>query len=299
MSCPRPVPTLALEVVLAAVVVALWGCGAPAGQPSSSAPAGQSPAASASPSPAPTGATPSRTPAAPTVPTTPTTTPSTPTEEPQPLAGRTIVVDPGHNAIWTRALTRPVPAGNGRKKACNSSGTATNDDWGEHAYNWVQAEALVRQLEQRGARVVLTRPDDNGSGPCVNLRAAAANTNDADLIISLHADGSFARGARGYHVIVSTTMVGGPAVERTSLRLAREVRRRMDATAMPRSTYIGAGTAFSPRTDIATLNLSEHPGVMMEMGNMRNADDVALLRSKDFRRAAAVALAEAAVAVLD
>lgn len=297
MRSPRPVPTLALEVVLVAAVVALWGCGAPGGGPSSPSPVVQVPAASASPGLGPSGAIPSRTSAVPTVSRTPT--PTTSTAEPQPLAGRTIVVDPGHNAIWTRALTRPVPAGNGRKKACNSSGTATNDGWGEHAYNWLQAEALVRQLQQRGATVVLTRPDDNGSGPCVNLRAAAANTNDADLIISIHADGSFARGARGYHVIVSTTMVGGPAVERTSLRLAREVRRRMDATAMPRSTYIGAGTAFSPRTDIATLNLSEHPGVMMEMGNMRNAADVALLRSKDFRRAAAVALAEAAAAVLD
>jgi N-acetylmuramoyl-L-alanine amidase len=280
-------------------VLGLCGCtGSLAGTSGPGAPTVQSPAGGQNPS-ASAGWTPTATPTTPT-PSTPATTPTdTPTGDPHPLAGRTIVVDPGHNAIWTKALRRPVPAGNGRTKACNSSGTATNDGWGEHAYNWVQAQALVRQLEDRGAKIVLTRLDDNGSGPCVNLRAAAANTNNADLIISIHADGSFTGGARGYHIIVSTTMDGGPAVERTSLRLAREVRRRMDTTEMPRSTYIGAGTAFSPRTDIATLNLSEHPGVMMEMGNMRNADDVALLRSKEFRRAAAVALAEAAVAVLD
>lgn len=217
----------------------------------------------------------------------------------QPLAGRVIVVDPGHNAVWTKALLRKVPAGNGRTKPCNSSGTASNAGWGEHAYNWAQAAVLVTELRNRGAKVILTRPNDKGSGPCVNLRAGTANQNNADLIISIHADGSYSRGARGYHIILSTTMVGGDKVEAKSRALALLVRANLDrSTAMPRSTYIGKGTAFSPRTDIATLNLSKRPGIMMEMGNMRNAADLKLLRSATFRQQAAVALAKAAVSAL-
>ncbi|MBK9697631.1 MAG: N-acetylmuramoyl-L-alanine amidase [Propionibacteriaceae bacterium] len=224
---------------------------------------------------------------------------ATPTASAKPLAGRVIVVDPGHNAIWTKALLRKVPAGNGRTKPCNSSGTASNAGWGEHTYNWAQATALAAELRLRGAKVVLTRPNDKGSGPCVNVRAETANKNKADLIISIHADGSFAKGARGYHIITSTTMVGGNKAEATSKALARLIRTNLDrTTAMPRSTYIGKGTALSPRTDIATLNLSKSPGLMMEMGNMRSAADLKLLRSASFRQAAAVALAKAAVAAL-
>ncbi|MDR1711819.1 MAG: N-acetylmuramoyl-L-alanine amidase [Propionibacteriaceae bacterium] len=242
----------------------------------------------ATPAPTPT---PSATP-------TPTAEP-TPTPAPLPLAGRVIVVDPGHNKIYNKKNRVKVPAGNGKKKACNSSGTATNDGWPEHTYNWLQANALADELRELGAKVVLTRENDSGQGPCVNLRAQVANDNDADLIISIHADGSYAKSARGFHVIISTTMVGGDKAEKVSKSLAEAARDQMEKlTDMPRSTYIGKGTALSPRTDIATLNLSEHPGIMMEMGNMRNTKDAKLLKSEAFRKAAAAALANAAVQTL-
>jgi len=209
------------------------------------------------------------------------------------LAGKVIVIDPGHNGVWTKQLRKLVPAGNGRKKACNSSGTATNSGYAEHAYNWAQANALADELRSRGAEVLLTRQNDKSQGPCVNLRSKLANERDADVLISLHADGSYARGARGFHVIISTTMAGGAEVESASKSLAKDLRQALETqTAMPRSTYIGKGTALSPRTDIATLNLSKQVGVMMEMGNMRNAKDAALLKSAKFRDQVANALAD-------
>ena len=161
------------------------------------------------------------------------------------------------------------------------------------------AQALVARLQRLGATVVLTRPNDRGSGPCVNARAAITNRAKADLLISLHADGNLAKGARGYHIIVSSTMVGGAAVERRSAALARDLRTELDATrTMPRSTYIGGGTAIHARTDIAGLNLINVPGVMLELGNMRNASDLALQRSPQWRATVAKALAAGAVAAL-
>ena len=125
------------------------------------------------------------------------------------------------------------------------------------------------------------------------------NRAKADLLISLHADGNLAKGARGYHIIVSSTMVGGAAVERRSAALARDLRTELDATrTMPRSTYIGGGTAIHARTDIAGLNLINVPGVMLELGNMRNASDLALQRSPQWRATVAKALAAGAVAAL-
>jgi N-acetylmuramoyl-L-alanine amidase len=240
----------------------------------------------------------------PTVTPTPTATPKKvidvkPKVSPKPLAGRVIVIDPGHNKIYNAANRKKVPAGNGKKKPCNSSGTATNAGWPEHTYNWLQAQALRSELEALGAKVVLTRKNDSGQGPCVNIRAKTANDNKADLLISIHADGSYSKGARGFHVILSTTMAGGSKVEKTSRKLAENARDAIEKlTAMPRSTYIGKGTGLSPRSDLATLNLSKSPGIMMEMGNMRNAKDVKLLSSKTFRQQAAEALAQAAVKTL-
>lgn len=275
----------------------LCGCtAAPAVSPSVSTPSPQyvvtptpSPGtatsvAGATPTPAPSSAKPSATPTA--------------SAKTKPLAGRTIVVDPGHNAVWTKALLKQVPAGNGRTKPCNASGTA-GGSYAEHTFTWQLGQALVARLQRLGATVVLTRPNDRGSGPCVNARAAITNRAKADLLISLHADGNLAQGARGYHIIVSSTMVGGAAVERRSAALARDLRAELDATrTMPRSTYIGGGTAIHARTDIAGLNLIKVPGVMLELGNMRNASDLALQRSPQWRATVAKALAAGAVAAL-
>ncbi len=232
---------------------------------------------------------------------TPTSTrlPASPIPETKPLSGRLVVIDPGHNGVWTRRELRKVPSGNGRTKECNSSGTATNAGYPEHAYTWAQARALAAVLRARGATVLLTRQNDSGEGPCVNLRSSLANARKADALVSIHADGSFARGARGFHVIVSTRMVGGAAVEKASLGLAKSLRDALETeTAMPRSTYIGAGTALSLRNDLGTLNLSARTAVMLEMGNMRNATDASLLGSTVFRAQAAKALADGLTAAL-
>ena len=42
---------------------------------------------------------------------------------------------------------------------------------------------------------------------------------------------------------------------------------------MPRSNYIGGGTGLSVRGDLGTLNLSDVPIAMIEIGNMRNRSD--------------------------
>lgn len=240
-------------------------------------------------------------------PSTTTASPSTPAPAtptaPAPagdLAGRVIVIDPGHNRNNDGPFIRhKVPAGNGKSKPCNSTGTATNANYAEHTYNWAQANALATELRRRGATVRLTRSDDTGNGPCVNTRANLANKLHADLLISIHADGSFTKGARGFHVIISTVMAGGTTTEQASRRLAEQIRTMLPAqTGMPRSTYIGKGTALSPRSDIATLNFARVPAVMMEMGNMRNAADAALLTSSAWRTKAATALADAISAYL-
>lgn len=224
----------------------------------------------------------------------PTAAPSPAASSGTPLAGRTIVIDPGHNGGWTAKFGyAKVPDGNGHRKACNSSGTATAAGFAEHAYNWDQANALADVLRKRGATVRFTRDNDRGKGPCVNKRSSLANSLHADLLLSIHADGNLGTGHRGFHVIMSPAQHGGRAVYAKSRALAADLRDAVQTEAgLPRSNYIGKGTAFSVRTDLGTLNFAQVPAVMMEMGNMRNARDAALFTSKTWRTKAANALAD-------
>ena len=212
------------------------------------------------------------------------------------LQGRVIVIDPGHNGgngSHPSTISRLVDAGNGIRKACNTTGTQSRSGYSEHAYAFDVALRLAEVLRARGASVVLTRGNDRGVGPCIDRRAAAANRAGADVLISIHADGSLSPSARGFHVIRSTSMVGGGAVTARSAELALAVRSAFrSGTGMPYSTYLGNGTAFTPRRDIGTLNLSRVPGVMVESGNMRHPTDAALLASSSFRAKAATALAD-------
>jgi N-acetylmuramoyl-L-alanine amidase len=212
------------------------------------------------------------------------------------LRGRVIVIDPGHNGgngSHPSTISRLVDAGNGIHKACNTTGTQSRSGYPEHAYAFDVALRLAEVLRARGASVVLTRSNDSGVGPCIDRRAAAANRAGADVLISIHADGSLSPSARGFHVIRSTSMAGGVAVTARSAELALAVRSAFrSGTGMPYSTYLGNGTAFTPRRDIGTLNLSRVPGVMVESGNMRHPTDAALLASSSFRAKAATALAD-------
>lgn len=218
-----------------------------------------------------------------------------------PLRGRTIVVDPGHNGTYVSSInTRPVPKGGGGTKACNESGTSAIDGTPEHEVNWAVGVRLVGLLRARGATVVLTRPDDQGVGPCVNERAAIANRNRADLLLSIHGDGNESSSARGFHVLVSSAMQGGSDLARRSTAVAKTlVTEVLDRTRLPRSNYAGGGTGVAPTAEMAGLNLLEEtPGVILEMGNLRSSADWALLKSAATRDALAQALAATAEKVL-
>jgi len=211
----------------------------------------------------------------------------------RPLAGRVVVLDPGHNGGNARrpdVVNRQVWAGTHRK-ACDTAGAATAAGYPEAAFTWDVAIRLRRLLESDGARVVLTRRSNSGVGPCITERAAVGNRARADAALSIHADGA-AASARGFHVIHPlalprlTTDIAAP-----SARLARAVRDAYaTGTGLPAARYAGRG-GLHERGDLGGLNLSDVPKVFVECGNMRNADDARLLSSPAFRQRIAAALA--------
>ena len=248
------------------------------------APAGTGPASHAAASPPPAAPSPAGTSAAPSA----TPSPSAPA---RPLAGITVGIDPGHNgANGTDPAYINHLIWNGREsETCDTTGTQTAAGYTEARFNFDVARYLRAQLRAQGARVVMTRANNHGVGPCVDRRAQILNDAGARVAIDIHADGGPAWG-RGFTVLEPVADGPNDHVIRTSERFGRDVRAAILArTPMPVSDYYGSnGIEF--RDDLAGLNLTTVPKVLIESGNMTNATDAALLTSPRFQRQLARAL---------
>ncbi|WP_151084302.1 N-acetylmuramoyl-L-alanine amidase [Nocardioides cynanchi] len=220
-----------------------------------------------------------------------------------PLQGRTVVLDPGHQLgahNFPAEINRLVPAG-GFEKACQTTGTATDAGYPEATFTWQVARLLEHRLEALGAEVRLTRQANREDrwGPCVDRRGRAGNARPADLKISIHGDGSYVAGAHGFHVIAPTDRKPWTSdIYRSSRRLALDTRSALQASGLPVANYLAGGDGLDFRSDLATLNLSDIPTVMVELGNMRNPGDATRMTSRVGRASYARGLAKAVRAFL-
>ncbi len=215
-----------------------------------------------------------------------------------PMLPAVVVLDPGHNGGNASApdeINRPVPAG-GFTKPCNTTGTATGGGYPEHAFTFDVAVRTAELLRADGVTVVLTRTDDAGVGPCVNVRAALANDAEADLAVSIHADGA-AAGARGFHVIepVLAPDRGNAGILAASRDAASDLRASFGAvTGEAPATYPGGlvEPGLTRRDDLAGLNLARVPAVFIECANMRDPQDASAVTDPAWRQRAAQGIAD-------
>jgi N-acetylmuramoyl-L-alanine amidase len=213
---------------------------------------------------------------------------------PRPLAGKIVGIDPGHNGLnYTAPQIIDQPVWNGQEdEACDTTGTETASGYSEAQYNFNVASYLEADLEAEGAQVVMTRPNNSGIGPCVTTRAGIINDAHADVAVDIHADGGPADG-RGFAVLEPVADGPNNAVIASSAAFATVMRNTFLAvTGMPVSTYDGID-GLQPRDDLAGLNLTSVPKVLIECGNMRNATDAAILVTPAFQQSAAEAMAQA------
>ena len=205
------------------------------------------------------------------------------------------MLDPGHNGAngsHPERINRQVAIGHGMRKACDTTGTATASGYRESRYTMAVARETARILRRQGAEVILTRPDDGGVGPCITRRARIANRAQADVAVSIHADGG-PSGGRGFHVIRPTRIDGlTDDIYVGSRRLGRLMRSAYEQrTGLPRATYLG-GSGLVARGDLGGLRLSDVPKVFVETANMRNRSDARKLESRRFRKRIAHGIAE-------
>jgi N-acetylmuramoyl-L-alanine amidase len=210
------------------------------------------------------------------------------------LDGKVIVIDPGHNggnathASEVNKLVNVIT----ERKACDTTGTETKGGYAEHAFNWDVSNRVAKILKAQGAKVVLTRSNDTGVGPCVTQRAALGNKYKADAALSVHADGA-PKGDRGFHIIEPKTVKGyNDKIVPDSRKLGLALRDAYQkGTGIPYSNYRGTN-AIDMRDDLGGLNLSTRPKVFIECGNMQDPVDAAKLSDPKFRQRIAEALAD-------
>jgi N-acetylmuramoyl-L-alanine amidase len=212
----------------------------------------------------------------------------------RPLAGKTIGIDPGHNG---RNKDDPTYINhqiwNGREwEACDTTGTETDGGYTEARFNFNVATYLRADLRKLGARVVFTRQNNNGVGPCVNRRARILNRAHSNVAIDIHADGGPASG-RGFTVLEPVADGPNNHAIKSSIRFGGNVRSALlKYTRMPESDYYGHDGVIL-RNDLAGLNLATQPKILIETGNMRNATDARLLVTTWFQKRLALALTHA------
>jgi N-acetylmuramoyl-L-alanine amidase len=214
------------------------------------------------------------------------------------LAGKVIVIDPGHNVrnrLHPTEINRPVFYGiPGATKPCDTTGTATASGFTEAKYNLEVGIHVVRILRDMGATVIMTHVNTRPWGPCITRRAALGNINHADAAVSIHADGSPAS-VHGFYVIAPSTPL--PGVGLGPKRIIRDVhlgsamlKAFRKITGMPVSNLYTTG--FLRSDAYGGTNLSHVPKIFIETGNMPNPGDAAKLESRAFRLRAALGIAK-------
>jgi N-acetylmuramoyl-L-alanine amidase len=203
------------------------------------------------------------------------------------IAGMIVFLDPGHNGANDASISRQVSDGRGGMKDCQTSRNSTPDGYQEHSFNWEVVLRIRSLLNQLGVRSALSRGNDNAPGPCVDERASMANAIQPNAIVSIDADGGPPSG-RGFHVNYSAPPLNqaqaGPAVQ-----LARIMRDQLQASGIPPSNYVGQDGLYG-RADLAGLNMAQYPAVLVELGNMKNPADDALITTDEGRQKYAAAV---------
>jgi N-acetylmuramoyl-L-alanine amidase len=210
------------------------------------------------------------------------------------LAGQTIVIDPGHdggNASHPSIINQPVFIGT-ETKTCNTVGTETNDGYPEHAYTFDVGLRLRAILEAAGAHVLMTRTNDTGVGPCIDVRAAVGNNAHAAAVVAIHADGGPASGRGSCIYMPALTPGYTDDIYAASHRLGTDLRDAYAAeSGIPTSNYV-CSHGLTDSNGYGALNLSNVPVVLFETANMRNATDAAYIEQASSRQRIAQGIAD-------
>jgi len=179
--------------------------------------------------------------------------------------------------VRTRRLV-VIDAGHGG----HDPGALSSTGLQEKFVNLRVAAKIARLLEARGVGVVMTRWQDEFIE--LEERSAIANDRRADLFVSIHADSAESRSAQGFTIYVATAASAG------AYRAAHAINQVLERT--------GTNNRGIREADYRVLINTECPAVLIELGYLTNAQDIARLSDDRFRDRLAQAIADGIQAYL-
>jgi len=176
------------------------------------------------------------------------------------LAGRRIALDPGHGGADAGAVGRAAMP--------------------EKAIALDTALRAAALLERAGAQVVLTRRDDEAPGgtgqSSLSERVRQVRASGAEVLVSIHADASPDKSARGI-----TTYHYHPE----AASLARAIHQELVAR-------LGSVDRGVRSADFYVLRAAPVPAVLVELGFVTHPAEAQSLSSPSYRQAAAEAIVD-------
>lgn len=218
----------------------------------------------------------------------------------QPAGGvRTVAIDPGHGG--------------------NDDGVKGANGTKEKDLALTVARRLKAAIEGRlGIRVLLTRDDDRNVA--LDSRAATANNNKADLLISLHANASFRKTVVGASILYASFDREAEQTGRASLGSERLPTfggglRDVDLVFwnLAQTRHIGRSAEFAKiieeqfhdriplsarpidRAPLSVLESANMPAVLLEMGYLSNAAQETQMAGADYQNTLVQAVFDAVV----
>lgn len=175
------------------------------------------------------------------------------------LAGKTIIIDPGHGGSDPGAL-------------------GTTHDTTEKEINLTTAVYLKQELFALGAKVIMTRTS-NEKKVSLPDRAAIGHLKGADAFISIHYNSSLKK--------TSGTLTFYQS-ESKDLRLSRAIESKLSQGIGLKSNGIAYG-------DFHVLRENAVPSSLVELGFLTNPYDESIVRKPSYQKKAAQAIAEGLV----
>jgi len=220
---------------------------------------------------------------------TPTPIPATPTPTPVPLKddhpnlrGKTIVIDPGHQAVPNTELETVIEKTSAEKEKATSGAVGVNTSAKEYEITLRYALVMKEYLEGCGATVILTRDSDDANISNIE-RAKIATDKKADYFIRLHADSAPDSKISGVKVYV-------PATGKYSKTAAKDGKKLADIVA----EGIGSTSLGSVQSKMYTgLNHADSvKSYQLVIGYLSNSTDDALISNNETPYKVAVAVSE-------
>jgi len=188
------------------------------------------------------------------------------------LAGRLIVIDPGHGSVNGSGLSDPGAMG--------SSGLK------EREVVMDIANRVAGILTDKGAKVMLTRTTQ-ATSLSLDGRVQLANSVNADLYVSIHANAALNRNAGGtstyYYAPASDPILGPQRAQR--IRLAQLVQQSVVA-------HGGRKNMGIIQSSFKVIRETKMPSILVETAFISNSTEEKLLADPNFRAKVARGIAE-------